>query len=363
MLLMIDCDAEKRVQNAECSCPRGKFKCHHIAALMIYANKNISATSGHCQWIRVRPTEGDRPIRVEELFPPKEFQPFDEPLREEAIQRLQEKLNKSNFNVGFTWLLSKEPEPTAVAEIPTIESIIFSREFAAAVDKKSFLKAASAIEQEVIKNVAEITVGQSKNPLWFVARKYRLTASNFGKVLSACRRGRFPPSLFNNLHGAYDLSSVRSLQWGRDNEETAVQIFEKEKGVKVKKTGIWLHESGLLGASPDGMIPDENAIVEVKCPYTFRKAKNIEEAIRASKNFIIKIVEDSWVVDTDHDYYHQIQGQLHITGAEICHLVVWIPDSCLIVPFERDREWASNIEVLQKFYVNQYLSSIDLASE
>lgn len=38
---------------------------------------------------------------------------------------------------------------------------------------------------------------------------------------------------------------------------------------KVQSSGLWLTTSGILGASPDGFV-DNNAIVEVKCPFTQR---------------------------------------------------------------------------------------------
>lgn len=44
--------------------------------------------------------------------------------------------------------------------------------------------------EEYIKLVAELTSGQSDNALWHQMRIGRLTASNFGVVLGACRRNR-----------------------------------------------------------------------------------------------------------------------------------------------------------------------------
>jgi hypothetical protein len=66
--------------------------------------------------------------------------------------------------------------------------------------------------------------------------------------------------------------------------------------------GIWLHESGALGASPDGIVKQHPAlphvhyqtgaarellpdIVEVKCPYT-GKDKSVVEAVCGAKGFL-----------------------------------------------------------------------------
>lgn len=71
-------------------------------------------------------------------------------------------------------------------------------------------------------------------------------------------------------------------------------------------SGIWLHESGILGASPDGFVqgdfhkscnvhyqekdqpPTLPTIIEVKCPFT-AKDKTIVEACKSIKDFYIGI--------------------------------------------------------------------------
>ena len=53
-------------------------------------------------------------------------------------------------------------------------------------------------------------------------------------------------------------------------EALSVREFEEHAGHEVNSTGLWLHSSGILGASPDGFILDQNAVLEVKCPYSAR---------------------------------------------------------------------------------------------
>lgn len=99
--------------------------------------------------------------------------------------------------------------------------------------------------------VSQITVGQRVNPAWHLARWGRLTASHFGSVLHA---KRVTPSFLKRLVGEYDLSRVKAVQWGVNNEEEAVQAF-------TNLTGIWLDGSGILGAYPDGLV-DEDSVLE-----------------------------------------------------------------------------------------------------
>lgn len=62
-------------------------------------------------------------------------------------------------------------------------------------------------------------------------------------------------------------------------ESLAITTFEQQSGKTVKPTGIWLHATGILGASPDGLLPEENAVIEVKCPFGCRD-KTFEESKR-----------------------------------------------------------------------------------
>ena len=59
-------------------------------------------------------------------------------------------------------------------------------------------------------------------------------------------------------------------------------------GKTVKETGIWFDSSGILGASPDGIVDDET-VLEAKCPYTERNV-TIEEALK-SRTFCLKKVK------------------------------------------------------------------------
>ena len=47
------------------------------------------------------------------------------------------------------------------------------------------------------------------------------------------------------------------MQWGVNKEKEAIKAFTVKTGLAVKETGIWFHSSGILGASPDGIIDEK----------------------------------------------------------------------------------------------------------
>lgn len=67
------------------------------------------------------------------------------------------------------------------------------------------------------------------------------------------------------------------LYSGVTNEPEALKALTSKTGLRVVETGVWLDESGLLGASPDHLVEDDS-VLEAKCPYTQRNL-TIEEAL------------------------------------------------------------------------------------
>ena len=151
-------------------------------------------------------------------------------------------------------------------------------------------------------------------------------------------------------------AGVKAIQWGVENERTAINEFALATGLTVMDTGLWLHPNGYLGASPDGLVGDD-AIVEVKCPYSVR-AISIEEAVMTKKNFFLKKDGFGFSISEDHPYFHQIQGILYITGRSKCFFIVYSPKQTVILTIEKKDSWITNVAKLSSFYTSHMLPHI-----
>ncbi|KAJ8946652.1 hypothetical protein NQ314_008824 [Rhamnusium bicolor] len=122
------------------------------------------------------------------------------------------------------------------------------------------------------------TQGQSANPGWKQERAFRLTASNFGSVCK--RRSNTPPNKLVKqlLYGRFFGNAA--TRYGSEHEAIAIGDFQELTGFQVETCGIFIGKQNecFLGASPDGIVKEENAIVEVKCPEKVKKI-SIEEAV------------------------------------------------------------------------------------
>jgi putative phage-type endonuclease len=106
---------------------------------------------------------------------------------------------------------------------------------------------------------------------WHALRAGMPTASNFGKILAKgqgkTRRAYMIALLAERLTGTpVDSYSNAAMEWGTQTEPQARAVFELIHGVEVEQVTMVLRDDGLVGASPDGLIPGSG--LEIKCPTT-----------------------------------------------------------------------------------------------
>ena len=203
-----------------------------------------------------------------------------------------------------------------------------------------------------------MTRGQRDNSLWGIVRKGRLTASNFGAVIRSINSGRQPAkSLLKTLLGEYNLSGLKAIQWGCTHESTATKAYAQHTGTMVTPSGIWLSETGCLGASPDGLVGSDK-ILEIKCPFSLRN-ESVFAKISDDKFFLGLDAEGACCLNQNSPsgflYYHQVQGNLYLTGRRECDFCVWTPVDMVIVSVKQDTEWSVNASKLEQFYAQHYL--------
>lgn len=218
--------------------------------------------------------------------------------------------------------------------------------------KQTFIRSLLLTPEEVEK-LSSLTVNQRNEPLWHQERKKRLTASNFGRIhnlLNSTDREKVAKDMiFSTFTGNI------YTKYGIENEINAIKDFEKLLGKSVIACGLFVHqEYPFLAASPDGLV-DEDALVEIKCPY---KARNVcpEDAIAQKLVQFATFDDGIFRLKRTNNYYFQVQGQLFVTGKQFCYFIVWSPHGLLYEKIARDEEcWKKLFPKLETFYFENLL--------
>ena len=185
---------------------------------------------------------------------------------------------------------------------------------------------------------------------WFKARLGKVTASRVSDVLAkiktgeaAVRRNYKMQLATERLTGQKtDSYTNQAMQDGIDREDTARQIYEIVRDIKVEQVGFIDHPAiKMAGASPDGLLPD-NGVLEIKCPIETTHTTNLLERKLPSR------------------YISQVQWQIACTGADYANFVSYNPNfepklQLMYVAVERDDEY---IEMLEE-EVSIFLLEVD----
>lgn len=201
------------------------------------------------------------------------------------------------------------------------------------------LKGRLRLDAMQIKALFDQTIGQASSDLWLKVRQGRITASKFSKVIHATK----PGSVVNYCMGSSKPFTSIAMQWGVDHEKLAVSDYEKKTGNIVKPAGFCSSRCGRFGGSPDGCIPEQRKLIEVKCPYSYRDCTNFSEVVNSGNWYLKKDKRGKIVFNLSHsqgrDYFHQIQACMHFMKADTCDFVVWSPHDLLVVTFNRSEYW------------------------
>lgn len=190
------------------------------------------------------------------------------------------------------------------------------------------------------------TRGQSKSRLWHAEREKRITASHFGDIVKrqAAVTEKFVKSIFGGA-----CSATRYMKVGIENEAAALKRYKAKKKVEVFRVGLCVNPGlPMLGASPDGLVWDEAiqeyGLVEVK---TLSRAmeKGVESFEEVMDGNYANFIQKDKAVKSSHNHYHQITGQLALTGLGWCDLVVDWGKDCWVtrIPFN-SKLWVDTMQ-------------------
>ena len=186
---------------------------------------------------------------------------------------------------------------------------------------------------------------------WFDIRNGNLTASEFGAWLTkrnaTSDKARLSAicKLLAQIAKCDEAPNFENWAMGRgiELEPVACARFEEITGKKVMPVGFAKSKNGSFGCSPDGLLPDDNAGLELKCPVP---ATHVKYLLKGG---------------LPDEYRFQVQGSMAVTGADSWHFMSYcpnLPDLHLVI--ERDKETELLLSHLTEFSgeLNEKLETI-----
>ena len=232
------------------------------------------------------------------------------------------------------------------------------------LERVAAFKESLRLSPERIRRIERETIDQSQSSLWYSVRRYRITASMFGKVFQ--RLPSTPPdSLVKELLHPQQFST-KATDWGKRHEPIALksyvdhQISSGHTGLVAVKSGfVVCEEHPFLGASPDTCVHDVSAVeqfglAEIKCPYKYRD--HLPEDAALNSDFCCSLNTHTGgkklELKRSHHYYFQIQGQLAITQRKWCDFVVYTNKGVSVerISFDSDLWENKLLPKLTQFY-------------
>ena len=176
---------------------------------------------------------------------------------------------------------------------------------------------------------------------WHAARLGKITASGFSNIMKEVKAGestyktKYRQELaIERVTGkvANEVLMNQFMRDGVEREPIARQLFINKSGLDVNEVGFIDHPSiTMSGASPDGMIKSEDAVLEIKCPTPTTHLNNLLADKMPS------------------NYKYQVQWQIACTGSKKAYFASYNPNyperfQLKIVEVARDDKMISAME-------------------
>ena len=118
---------------------------------------------------------------------------------------------------------------------------------------------------------------EQRSQEWFTLKAGKISGTRFGECISGRKNAMIYELINEKLDGVVLPTDFVSddMQFGIDNEETAIALFELHSGIKFERGGVIMSDfSAIHMASPDGVNLEKGIVLEIKC--TQKGSKQIQ---------------------------------------------------------------------------------------
>jgi len=147
---------------------------------------------------------------------------------------------------------------------------------------------------------------------WFAARMGKISASRLNDIMKKTKYGESTYKTRARMELAIERLTGKpagstfmnqAMHDGVEREPDARTLFEAVTGKEVALCGSFNHPTiEMASASPDGLLRDENAVLEIKCPTPVTHAYNLLSK-KMDKRYIYQIQWQMACCEADYGYF------------------------------------------------------------
>lgn len=173
-------------------------------------------------------------------------------------------------------------------------------------------------------NMPQHLITGEANPEWLDIKAGKFSGSDFSIYMPLLKKDELCKTtqkelckkVLENFGYRFEQFQTPEMLIGLEREPTAREAYSFIYGKDIKEVGFVDKEELHAGCSPDGVIYDGDKIaeiIEIKCPSVAEFAMYLDDEYIKS------------------NYEIQMQFNMFVTGADVCHFIVYHPDFNLIV--------------------------------
>lgn len=175
------------------------------------------------------------------------------------------------------------------------------------------------ISDEEVQEISRVTLPQHKSKSYIGLQRGRITGSNF---MSCCVASIADPCIatINRIINPVKLDNGASVKFQNKNRVKAIDQYKRTTAVKhddfqYSPCGLIINQNfPYFAASPDGLINCDchgDGCVIVKCLKILSSGASID-MLTSKPNHILNIHENEYFMEESHEFYYQIQLQIHL---------------------------------------------------
>lgn len=239
---------------------------------------------------------------------------------------------------------SREELTLMLRRIPNVslEIVAFTTE-----KEKEYFATNIQVDMDRVIDIAIDTQDQRSN-LWKVQRSFRITGSSCYNLYTYLNNAN--PNWDKKVAQYWSTSNIKTsaMKYGTRTESIAFECYKRKRNPMIKKNGFIIRQDEpWFGASPDGIDPFGDMILEIKCPVVGEQGGIQEiEGSDTIKKYVKRCPETgAFKMNVKHAYYAQVQMNMWVTNTKFCDFILYSSkeDDFIVVEVALDQRFVQHI--------------------